>query len=818
VVLIGCAFSSGIFGILQYQLDTQHRVEFGWVARERIRTLVHEVHNFLDQAQLIADLYHNDPKVSRESFLELTREVLSRSPGFRSMAWVVPTGGAADRFAVQQIDPIQDLLPRPGSILDGRDSIGRVLMRSREQGAPSLSGHLALTTSAPDEFGIMLVTPVYDDSIPIEARALVQRELLGFSLAFFHLDSLTRKAIGLLEPRGVEVLVMDESAPPGERLLEFYHSRIDPQAASSEQGVEAWLASKAYRLTRRAHVADRVWTLHAVATRHFRSGEAFQHGPVFGLVAGLLFTALLTLYLVRQQQHLSARQRVNKRRQEREQLFWQLTEAIDGVLWAVQPGLPGFLYVSPACERIIGIPSEPLYQDMAPLAAVTPKKDWRGLRSMIARIRRSGQTATLQFRVKREGERTRWIRVQGFPVLDRDGVVTRVVGFAQDITTERLAAKTLRKSEAQLRTLFNESPDILMTVDRAAKIQSMNRSFPGLPVVGQPGDSSVALVPEEFRDWYLATLERTFETGEIGHFRYSGEDATWWEIRTVPVRSKKRVEAALVIASDVTAQHELQERATRSARLASLGVLAAGIAHEVNNPNSAVLFNARIVGRAWSDALPVLEAYRAEYGDFSLAGLPALEASETVGRLVSEIGKNAERIGRIIENLKRLARQGDEKRTERVDIVAVLQDAVMVLHNQIHRHTDAFRLEVPEGLPPVLGNFQQLAQVFVNVILNALLALPDRTRAVCVQASADAEARAVVVEVSDQGVGVSEEIRHRLTEPFFTTRGEKGGTGLGLSITKTILEHHRGRIDIESFPGCGTLVTITLPQIEESST
>ena len=135
----------------------------------------------------------------------------------------------------------------------------------------------------------------------------------------------------------------------------------------------------------------------------------------------------------------------------------------------------------------------------------------------------------------------------------------------------------------------------------------------------------------------------------------------------------------------------------------------------------------------------------------------------------------------------------------------------MILHNQIQKYTDAFTLQIPDGLPLVQGNSQQIEQVFLNTILNALQSLPDRTRSVRVSAKFDENENLVRVFVRDEGRGISERDLGRLTEPFFTTRTDTGGTGLGLSISRSIIEKHGGTIGFESREGRGTTVTISIP-------
>jgi signal transduction histidine kinase len=206
-----------------------------------------------------------------------------------------------------------------------------------------------------------------------------------------------------------------------------------------------------------------------------------------------------------------------------------------------------------------------------------------------------------------------------------------------------------------------------------------------------------------------------------------------------------------------------------------------------------------------------MREYSEEHGDFALGGLSFSESCDTFPRLLSEITRNSDRIRRIVQNLKHMSRQDTGKLTENVDIQQVLEATVMILHNQIQKFTDFFTLEVPDRLPTVSGNSQQLEQVFVNVLLNALQALPDRTSGVHISAGFDADNGVVWIAFRDEGRGISERDLGRLTEPFFSTRTDAGGTGLGLSISRSIMEKIGGSMGFESKLGTGTTVTIRIP-------
>ncbi len=499
---------------------------------------------------------------------------------------------------------------------------------------------------------------------------------------------------------------------------------------------------------------------------------------------------------------------------EREELFRQLAETVDVVFWATNADVTRLEYIGPAFRQIAG--SEARLDDPSPalMLDIFEGDDRATLVEAIRQLQTEGGRFTVVLPVSLGDHGLRWLRVCGFPVREPGCELSRIVGFFEDITEHKLAEDALRDSEARLRTLFNHSPDLIFTVDREAGILLTNRPFL-YPVGGAGEKQSELILPPDVRNSYRQKLRQLFTSGRVEHFQYASSDDTWWEIRMVPITSATAVIAAMVVITDITENRKLQWQAIRNARLASLGVLSAGIAHEINNPNHAILTNASLLTRIWQDALPILNDYEQEQGAFMLAGLRFAQARETIEQGMSDIGRNAKRIQKIIDNLKHLGRQDRGNMDELADIGKVLSGAVALLEARIRKHTDVFALDVPEALQTVRGNVQQLEQVFINVIVNALESLPDRNRSVRVSARPDSAGARVIVEVADQGTGIAEDVMPHLGEPFFTTKAESGGTGLGLSISSSIVEKHGGVLRFATNDDHGTTVIIDLPAVTE---
>ena len=418
------------------------------------------------------------------------------------------------------------------------------------------------------------------------------------------------------------------------------------------------------------------------------------------------------------------------------------------------------------------------------------------------------------YRISSKDGTERWIRDNIFPVHDGSGSICRLVGVAEDISDKKRAEDALRDSENKLKTLFNQSPDTIMTVGRSGIIHLINRGVALEPSGNRKvASDSAELLPESIRENYRQLLMRAFTNGEVSYLPYQNDDANWREIRIVPIIENGEVAATMVISTDVTEKRNLQALAIHNARLASIGEMATGVAHDINNPNNAIKTAATLLSHVWDDAMPLFREYYREQGDFSLGGLSFATEGDALAELISGIKDNSRRIETIVGNLKQLGRGDHGILNEEVDINSVLRDAVRVLGSSVSTFTDHWRMDLAEQLPRVKGNISQLEQVFINIMLNALQSLPDKAHGVLVESFADNEKMNVLIRVTDQGTGIAIDNIPMVTEPFFTTRLERGGTGLGLSISQTIIKNHQGSIHIESSLDKGTVVTIEIPQM-----
>lgn len=376
----------------------------------------------------------------------------------------------------------------------------------------------------------------------------------------------------------------------------------------------------------------------------------------------------------------------------------------------------------------------------------------------------------------------------------REHKLSNLVPVAKSISTQRYCYG-VKKGNEELLARFNEGLAILKKTGRYQEIYDR-----WLGVLGPPKVTWEKVV------WYGAMV--------LGPLLFVLAGTVIWS-RTLQKRVAQRTaELALEVTERKRALEELklhQDKLIQADKMSSLGILVAGVAHEINNPNGLILLNMPILREVYQDAEEVLEARYNNQGDFTLGGLPYSRMRNEVPCLLEEMQEGANRIKRIVEELKDFARQDTSAASEPVDFNTIVQAAVRLVESSIRSASNYFEAHYSQDLPIIQGNAQRIEQVVVNLILNACQALPDADRRISLETFHDREAGAVVLRLSDEGVGIAPEHIPHLTDPFFTTKRESGGTGLGLSVSATIIKEHGGTLEFESQPGKGTTVTLSLP-------
>jgi len=343
-------------------------------------------------------------------------------------------------------------------------------------------------------------------------------------------------------------------------------------------------------------------------------------------------------------------------------------------------------------------------------------------------------------------------------------------------------AKTeaLAKSEEQYRSLVESAEDFIFTVDREACFQSLNTftaNFFGGPPERFIGRPIASAFPDPEAERLAQLIGSVYGTGksirEEFELRLEGQP-TWISANFMPVKTDTgEVGTILCIARDITETKNLQRQLVNAEKLASLGTLAAGVAHEINNPIGVILGFCELLLR------------RAEKGSQQYEDLKTIERQGLVCK-------------ETVENLLIFARGAKQKR-EFSDINGCILEIVKIVRHLLVKSGIDLVLQLADGLPPVKADARQLQQVFLNLVTNAMAAM-DNSGTLTVQSSLERSTRRAVVQIQDTGAGISPEHMDHIFEPFFTTKPEGQGTGLGLFVSYGIVTSYGGTIECASTP------------------
>jgi polar amino acid transport system substrate-binding protein len=336
-----------------------------------------------------------------------------------------------------------------------------------------------------------------------------------------------------------------------------------------------------------------------------------------------------------------------------------------------------------------------------------------------------------------------------------------------------------------------------MTEDNAKKVfQTFNEVYrTGKPALAYDWETIAKDGTKKFIETSIALIYDS--KGEPIGFRGVGRDIT----------ERKKVQE----------QERLhQEQLFQASKMVALGTLVSGVAHEINNPNNFIRLNTPTLQEAWESALPILDEYYTDNGDFMIGGIKYTEMREKIPLLLSGVMNGSKRIMQIVKDLKNFVRKDISETEHSVDISAVLQSAISLISNMINKSTNRFSVEYGRDLPLLTGNSQRLEQVFVNLIQNACQALKDPKKGIFISTSYDEEMERIMVKIQDEGVGIPSENLSQITDPFFSTKQDLGGVGLGLSISSKIVEDHGGKMIFNTKIGKGTTVEIILPVHEKT--
>ena len=379
-------------------------------------------------------------------------------------------------------------------------------------------------------------------------------------------------------------------------------------------------------------------------------------------------------------------------------------------------------------------------------------------------------------------------------VRDNSGRVVRYQGALMDITERREMERRLHQQQEFARRLVDNFPDLILVLDAASHYTFVSprcKEVLGYDVEdtqqmefgGRTHPEDLPAVLSLYKD--IIAGKQIFASLEIRVRHKQGE---WRRIRFnfSPLSDEKgNIEGVVLSGRDVTDLKRLEEQLIQAEKLAAMGQMLAGVAHELNNPLTAIL--------------GVTELLRERPG-----------ADESTRRQLELTHRQARRAARIVQNLLEFSRPASPQKKP-LDLNNILERTLQLHEHSLRRNNIEVDFRLPAELPGVVGDANQLIQIFLNLITNAEQAIREVRDSGRIQIRAGRIGNQLTITVQDDGVGIRPEALQRIFDPFYTTKRPGGGTGLGLSICMSIIREHGGNIEAETLPAGGSAFTIYLP-------
>jgi PAS domain S-box-containing protein len=498
-------------------------------------------------------------------------------------------------------------------------------------------------------------------------------------------------------------------------------------------------------------------------------------------------------------QDVTERKRAEETVRQNEEKYGPILEEIDEH-YAEIDAKGNFTFVNEAMCRYFGYSREEMIG--MNYKTYTPPENLKQRLEVFSEVFKTGKPTYWQLfdDIVKDGSR-RLVEISIFPLKDYKGEILGLRTIGRDVTDRKQAEANLRESEERYRLLAENSLDVIFTTDMNTQLTYISPSVRYL--TGLSAEEILTMLRQNklsaeslgisLRDGHrfqqsLKALTEDPSRTEVFEFALKHRDGyiNWAEVQMSIMREKFGQAAGILgVVRDISQQKKMTERLVSADRLASLGEMAAGLAHEVNNPLTAVM-------------------------GFSYLLLQNTDTPADVRNDVEAIYNEGKRAAEIIRNFLTFAR-GQKPEKQAVYVNDILEEVLKLRHNQMENENIQVNLSLWEDLPAIQGDISQLQQVFLNIILNAEYFMYRTNRRGNLTVNTQLVHGKIVVVIADDGPGIAPEAISRIFDPFYTTKEVGEGTGLGLSICHGIVMGHGGTILAESVQGQGATLTVELP-------
>jgi PAS domain S-box-containing protein len=483
------------------------------------------------------------------------------------------------------------------------------------------------------------------------------------------------------------------------------------------------------------------------------------------------------------------------------------------------------IYANPRIETILGIPAGGM-PGKTP-TEIFPGGEYREYQHRIEEVLGSGADADLEVLLPDTGKGVRYHHVRFTAERDQQGAITGVLVIGRDITERKQAEEEIRRLKNYLSNIIDSMPSILVGVDRSETVTQWNRQaeeISGISATEAVGRPITELLPD-FSPWIKGMRSEVDRQRPASMEKLLIEkqgERRFYDLMFYPLTSDG-VEGAVVRIEDATERARIQELMIQTEKMMSVGGLAAGMAHEINNPLGIIIQAAQNMERRIVPELPANRQAAEEVG-VSLEGINAYFEKRQIGEFIRSIREASLRASRIIANMLQFSRRAGST-MQPASPAEIIEQALELAAGDydLKQKSDFRSIEIIRDYAPDMPEVPmvviEMEQVMLNLLKNAAQALtlnpPARKPEITLRLRR--EEKYALIEVEDNGPGMPEDVRRRVFEPFFTTKEPGVGTGLGLSVSYMIVtQNHKGLMEVESKPGTGTCFRVRLPLSKES--
>ena len=415
------------------------------------------------------------------------------------------------------------------------------------------------------------------------------------------------------------------------------------------------------------------------------------------------------------------------------------------------------------------------------------------------------------------------------PLKRPDGSTSKL-SIVRDITGSKRVQEELKQTTEQLSVLMESLPIVLYSCNPSGNF--------AITYISDSVERITGYSPRQFTEdaaFWAAHIHPDDQVRGLGElpsqlmrdkhqveYRFRIVDGSYrWFVdtwRVVRLRDGT-ISHVVGIWQDVTQEKKIAQQAEyrlqqiiQTDRLASLGKVVAGVAHEINNPNSFITYNIPLLEETWQLFEPLLTDYVASHPEWRKSNMTIDELCQDMREIIQAIKVGSKRINKVVANLKDFARLDESACAKPVQVNKVVEKTLSIVGSQVSKHVKRSELNLAGNLPEIQGQAQKLEQVVANLVVNAVYAIPNKeTGRLSITTRYIERLKSVLIEVEDNGTGMKPSVLKRIFEPFFTTRRDVGGTGLGLSVSYGLIQEHNGTIGVLSRPGLGSRFTVFLP-------